>query len=150
MFFNKEKKFDKKFNDHIKSMVEVSFEYVGWNEKEIDHIYIFGSTEESSFFTFFYSIKGNIVERHKVNDYLVQKCNIKPSQQTAADMIGLKDLIAIMELFEKYKKEVPTILKIRYDTHSTKVDTNLSYEKRLIGTELGPADLLSEWIESLT
>lgn len=34
-------------------MVEISFEYVDWNEKEIDYIYIFGSTEESNFFTFF-------------------------------------------------------------------------------------------------
>jgi hypothetical protein len=52
-------------NSHIKSMLEACFEYVEFNDKEVDAIYVLCSAETSYYFTFFFSINGNIVKSIK-------------------------------------------------------------------------------------
>lgn len=131
-------------------MVEISFEYVEWNEQEVDSIHILCSTEESIFFTFFYSINGNVVARHKVNGYLNKKADITKSLQSAADKIGIKDLQNIIALFTDNNQEVPNLIKISYYPPTKKFETDFDYKKRLTGTDLMEEDLVEEWMISLS
>ena len=126
-----ENEFETQLNRHIKSMIEISFEFVDWNENEIERIYVLCSTEGSNFFTFFYSIRGVIVKRHLVNSYLKKKCNVEPAKQISSDRIGLKDLRSIVDLFKLYDKEIPMLIKIDFNILTSNMNMELSYEKRL-------------------
>lgn len=135
---------------NIKSMIEISFEYAGWNKDEIDAIYIFCSTEESFFFTFFFSVKGLIVERHKINDHLTRKCNTSIEQQFATDKIGGENLQKIVDLFKTEEEEVPSSIRVVYHPSTEKMNVKFDYQKRIEGTDLMEEDLVEDWISSLT
>ena len=142
-------KFDVKLNEYLKSMIEVSFEYIGWNKEEVDSIHILCSTEESIYFHFFYSIGGNILERHKVNNYLKVKCNDSEEHQIAADNIGISDLEQIISLFKAENREIPFSIKITYLPATNKMESIFDYESKLLGSDLMEEDLLQQWIKSL-
>jgi hypothetical protein len=58
-------------------------------------------------------------------------------------------LEAIASLFKRENKEVPKLIKITYYPSTQKMNTDFSYDNRLIGTELMGEDLVMQWIEEL-
>lgn len=134
----------------LKSMIEVSFEYAGWNDREIDSIYVFNSTEEGNYFTFFFKIKELLVDRHEVNNHLDKSCDVSETQQFAADDIGLKNLLNIVDLLQGANQPIPTRLTIEFSPKTNKMISDFNYEKRLVGTDLMESDLENEWKEKLS
>ena len=60
--------FDKKFQELFTKMVEISFEYVNRNVKEVEGIYIYNAMEGGEYcYNVFYKINNNIVESHELN-----------------------------------------------------------------------------------
>lgn len=133
----------------IKSMIEIAFEYAGFNDQEIDKIYIFNSTEESIFFHFFYRINGQIVKKHKINDCLNTNCDTSPERQSSALNIGMDNLKTIIELFKEKKLEVPKRIKIEYSIKTNKMSSNYYYDNKLLDTDLMEEDLMKEWMKNL-
>lgn len=138
-----------RIKSHIKSMIEISFEYTGWNKEEVDHIFIFCSTEESLFFTVFYSINGILTERHRINEFLKKKCNTSELQQFAVDKIGLDNLEMIVSCFKTNSLEIPTVLKITYIPLSKEFNFEFDYQANLTGNDLIEEDLVEMWMKSL-
>lgn len=141
--------FEEKLKTYLSSMIEVVFEYVGNNKEEVDEIYIFCSTEESLFFQFFYSINGQIVKKHKVNDLLILKCDTSKERQFSVLDIGMEDLSGIVSLFNGSQKDVPKSIKISYKPLTKEMDTHFIYDNRLIGTDLMEENLVEDWISLL-
>lgn len=133
----------------IKSMIEIAFEYAGFNEQEVDDIYIFNSTEEGHFFHFFYGINGQIVKKHKINEVIKTKCDTSPEQQSAALAIGMKSLKSIVNLFTEKHLEVPKRIQVEYSIRTHHMKSNYFYDNKLLNTDLMDVDLMNEWIETL-
>ena len=53
--------FDEKLNKHLRSMIEIAYEYVNWNDKEVKNIFIFGNIEEMLQFDFCYLIENSML-----------------------------------------------------------------------------------------
>ncbi len=140
-------KFDEKLNEHLKSMIEIAYEYVNWNDKEVKNIFIFGNIEAMLHFDFCYLIDNNIVEKHDVGNYL-KNVNTDDSIQINALDIGLKDLQDIEEHFANDKRDIPTRLYIVYSPNNG-MDCKISYDEKLKNSELVGDDLFMKWIEEL-
>lgn len=133
----------------LKSMLEIAFEYCGFNEEEVENIYVFNSAEEGEYFTFSYRIKGKVVERHLINELLDKKVDVSPDRQTEADEIGLENLHEIMKTFEQRKLDIPTVITIEYSIANQDFKADFGYEQKLIGTDLLPEDIEEQWRNQL-
>jgi hypothetical protein len=139
---------DEKIIPEIKSMLEAAFEYSGFSD-EIETIYVFNSTEEAYLFSFFFRLNDQIAERHELNLFLEKKCDTSPERQSSSDDIGLENLRAIAGKFKAENLEVPTRITIEYFPKTQTMSTNLSYEQKLVNSDLMEEDLIKEWMESL-
>jgi len=138
---------EERINSNLMSMIKISAEYVNWNNKEISNIYIFCSTVEGVYFSFFNLINKEIVQRHKVNEYLNLKCDI--SKQGAALEVGINDLEEIIITFNKLEKKIPALIKLTYDFNSEKYNIDFDYEDFLTKSDLTEEDLEEKWMEEL-
>jgi hypothetical protein len=131
-------------------MVEIAFEYVGRNKEEVDCIYIYASMEDDSiFYNTFYSIKGNIVKAHKVNDYLSNN-PATPEMNKKLLKIGTDFLDETSELFENHNREVPTLMKMTYKPKTKTFDNDIHYEKYFSDhLERTEVDGFNEWFEEM-
>jgi hypothetical protein len=141
--------FDRELNKLFKSMIEVAFEYVNFNEEEVKIIYIFCSLEEGYYFDFFYNINNTIVKKHQVNEVLEKKSKITDEKQLAALDIGLAEIAILEKLFKDDNNEIPKQVKLNYSISEDKYISNISYEQKLIGTEKMDTDLRDDWIKEL-
>ncbi|MGB6036313.1 MAG: immunity protein YezG family protein [Cryomorphaceae bacterium] len=138
-----------KIGEKIQSMVEICAEYVGFDTAGVDNIYIFTTIEESQYVNFCFRIKGEIIKKHRVNDFLVRKVNVDPSaQKSVLDMCN-EEVVSIKEVFKKEGRELFKHLKIAYDTKTKKMNSSFDYDSLLIGTELTPHDIEEKWLDSL-
>lgn len=142
--------FDVELRGLFKSMLDIAFEYVNFNDKEVTEIYVFCSTEISLYFTFFYRIHETVLDRHLINEKLHKKCDISSDKQFEADDFGLIDLNKFVALFKSAGREVPTIIKLSFSVVNQKFDTNLSYDHLLANSELMATDLSDQWLEDLS
>ncbi len=140
---------DSLIDDHIKSMLEACYEYSNWNDDEIDDIYIFCSTEEGLFPTWFYRIDSKIVKAHELNNYVKLKCDTSHQGQRKVLTILADHLFDIDNEYEAQQREMPTRIKISYNLKNNKFNVDLDYKKELIGTELTDHDLLEKWMDEL-
>ena len=63
------KTFESGYEKLTKELVELCFEYVKYDSKNVEEIFIFFSTEfETIWFNVFYKINNQILEKHKVGD----------------------------------------------------------------------------------
>src|SRR5690606_35966973 len=105
------KSFESEFEKLTKQLVEVCFEYVNYDSKNVDEIFIYCSTECSAiWFDTFFRINGSIVERHKVGD----KYEITDQKQLSLVKVSNKIIQQLIDNFKKYSKEIPTEIKIVY------------------------------------
>ena len=141
---------EKHMVSHLKSMLEIAFEFVNFDTSQVEMIYVFCSTEEGYMFDFFYSIDGKIMQRHQVNNVLKQSIDSSDEKQFFCLETGNKDLLSCVDKFEKKGEEVPTRIMVSYAVKNEKINIDFSYEKRLIGTDLMADDLLTEWITELS
>ena len=145
------KDFDSKFSKIITEMVEIAFEYVDYNEKEIDTIYIYGSMEDYSFFyNVFYRVNGQLTELHKLNDISKEQYDLSDERTFGLLELGNKYLQEIKKLFIEDEREVPTQMKMVYYPKTKKFSTDISYEPYWSNnTELLPDDIFLQWYKEI-
>lgn len=127
------KVFEDYFSELQADMVSICLEYVF---DRANKIYIYCSYEEGLVSNdFFYNINGKIVERHKLNDTLVNEENdadfsfdISVDRQKAVVKIINGDINEMIKLFKEYDREMPTEIKMVYDVKANKLMADFKYE----------------------
>lgn len=127
----------KLFEDYLSQlqadMVSICLEYVF---ERANKIYIYCSHEEGLVSNdFFYNINGKIVERHKLNDALVNEegnanfsYDISGDRQKAVVKIINQNIKELIKLCRKYDREMPTEIKIVYDVQANKLAADYKYD----------------------
>ncbi|NQY30692.1 MAG: DUF600 domain-containing protein [Flavobacteriaceae bacterium] len=120
---------DKKFQELFTKMVEISFEYVNRNVKEVDSIYIYNAMEDGEYYyNVFYKINNSLVKSHEVNQVSVDQYDISDDRSFGMLCLGGDTLEEIEELFTEHNREIPTLMKMYYNPKSGEFDNNISYE----------------------
>lgn len=146
------KVFEDYFSELQADMVSICLEYV---ENRAEKIYIYCSCEERVLSSdFFYCIKGNIKERHKLNDNMdkYNDCiyDTSPERQDAVLDILIQDTKKIMSLCKQYKREMPTEIKLIYDVNKNSLKAEYKYDLVYSNDPIKTADdMAMEWFESI-
>ncbi|KWW21742.1 hypothetical protein AS888_04345 [Peribacillus simplex] len=127
------KVFEDYFSELQADMVSICLEYVF---ERANKIYIYCSHEEGLVSNdFFYNINGKIVERHKLNDALVNEegnanfsYDISVDRQKAVVKIINQNIKELIKLCRKYYREMPTEIKIVYDVQANKLAADYKYD----------------------
>lgn len=139
--------FDEKFQDLFTNMVEIAFEYVERNQKEIETIYIFGSMENNTlFYNVFYKINGHMVKIHKINTVSKQQYDISDDRVFKLLKLGKEYLKATITLFKQANRQVPTLMKMVYSPPSGKFNNDISYDLHYSNDDKKMvSDVFNEW-----
>ncbi len=127
------KVFEDYFSELQADMVSICLEYVF---DRANKIYIYCSYEEGLISNdFFYNINGKIVERHKLNDALINVENkddfsydTSVVRQKAVVKIINEDIKEMIKLCKEYNREMPTEIKLVYDVKANKLTADYKYE----------------------
>lgn len=139
--------FEDKFMEVQVSMISLALEYV---QNQADRIYIYAIADSLYSFNLFYEIKGNIVHKHLVNDYLLKDSHVDISLQTALLKEGVKDVKSMLDVCQEYDREHPTEMWLIYDAQKNSLDSRYSYEGRYDkDEELLPRLEFERWIEEV-
>lgn len=142
--------FDADFQKLFTEMIEIAFEYVNKNSREVDTVYVIGLIESGYSYEPFYQINGNLVELHKVNT--VSKMQYDISRDRAFSMLKLgTDLLEKIEnLFQNDNREVPTMLKLFYYPKTGRFNSNFSYGKNFTNSKTKTAqDVSEDWFNEI-
>ncbi|WP_128102972.1 DUF600 domain-containing protein [Paenibacillus sp. DCT19] len=119
------KLFEDYFSELQSDIVSICLEYV---DKRADVIYICSYHELGEYgMDVFYKINDVFVEKHKVNE-IYSEIVVSEERQYAVLRIGNEDLLKIINLFEKYNREMPTEMKLTYDVIKNKLEATYSYD----------------------
>lgn len=143
---------DKVFEDEFTliqtDMIEVCEKYA---DDKADIVYVYASYEDDTISCdYFYRIGTCLVERHKLND--ISDHNYDTSIERQRECMGalVEDMQKLIMLCKEYNKEMPTEIKLIYDTHNNKMDANYSYEEKYCFDEIKTADdIAEEWFEEI-
>lgn len=92
--------FDAKFQKLTTEIVEIAFEFINYNDEEVDIIFVYGSMENlNPFFNLFYKINGTLIELHKINSVLKKQCDASSDKMFDLLDLGVEYLEKIAELF---------------------------------------------------
>ena len=139
--------FEDKFMEVQVSMISLAMEYV---QNKADKIFIYAIADSLYSFNLFYEIKGNIVHKHLVNDYLPKDSQVDISLQTALLKEGIKDVEAMIDVCQEYNREYPTEMWLIYDAKKNRLDSRYSYEGRYDkDEELLPRLEFEKWFEEV-
>jgi len=126
-----EKVFEDYFSELQADMVSICLEYAS---KKADMIYIYCSSEANIISSnFFYCINGILVRKHKLNEALnaYEKGSLydtSGNRQSAALNFINEDIEKIKELCEKYKRKMPTEMKLIYNVKKNSLVSNYKYD----------------------
>ena len=121
------KKFEDKFMEVQASMIALAIEYV---QNQAEKVYIYAIADSLYSFNLFYKIKGNIVHKHLVNDFLPKDSHVDTSLQTVLLKEGIKDVESMLVVCQEYNREHPTEMWLIYDAQKNSLDSRYSYEGR--------------------
>ncbi len=139
--------FDVQFLALSEDIVSSVFEYVNYDENEVEKIFLFGSIEQGQyFFDFFFKIKNAIVHAHQVNNILSNKVSVSPDSQKGVLNDGVVFLEKAEALFLAHKRAVPTIFKMTYDPKTNNFENNMEYDLQYTNDEeLFITDVFDMW-----
>lgn len=146
------KVFEDYFSELQADMVSICLEYV---EGRAEKIYIYCSCEERVLSSdFFYCIKGQIKERHKLNDDINRNnkyiYNTSSERQDIVLDILIKDIKRIMSLCNEYGREIPTEIKLIYDVEKNSLKAEYRYDLVYSNDPIKTADdIAMEWFEKI-
>ena len=119
------KTFEDMFSDIQTDIVQICLEYV---INKADKIYIYASFEENTISCdYFYDISGNKVERHKLN-LIDGSYDTSVQRQKMCVNILTDDMKQLIALCQKYKRDIPTEIKLIYDVKSNSLNADYKYE----------------------
>ena len=141
------KKFEDKFMEVQASMISLAMEYV---HNQAEKVYIYAIADSLYSFNVFYKIRGNIVHKHLVNDFLPRKSHIDTSLQSLLLKEGVKDVKSMLDVCQEYNREHPTEMWLIYDAKKNSLDSRYSYEGRYDkDEELLPSLEFEKWFEEV-
>ncbi|CAH2463207.1 MULTISPECIES: immunity protein YezG family protein [Bacillus] len=145
------KEFEEKFSELQSDMISICMEYV---EDRADKVYVYASCEEDVISSsFFYLINNKYVECHKVNDALEDgdgKYDVSPKRMFMVLRILCEDIEKIEELCKEYERDMPTEMKLIYDTESGRFKAEYKYDLIYTHDEIKTADhIADEWFEEV-
>ena len=139
--------FEDKFMEVQASMISLAMEYV---QNQAEKVYIYAIADSLYSFNLFYKIKGNIVHKHLVNDFLPTKSHIDTSLQSLLLKEGVKDVKSMLDVCQEYNREHPTEMWLIYDAKKNSLDSRYSYEGRYDkDEELLPSLEFEKWFEEV-
>lgn len=123
--------FDTEFQRLTTEMVEIAFEYIGFNKEEVDGIYIYASMEFGIYFyNAFFKINNQLIEKETVNSVLLNKTDTSSQVIQSLLSIGGAALMDFSDVFENDSREVPTLLKMVYQPKNGGFDCDIIYESQ--------------------
>ena len=144
----------KNFEDQLMElqadMVDICLEYV---EDDAEKVYIYCSDEDGMTSAgYFYKLNGQVVDRHLLNTVSTGKqYDVSPDLQSEVVDVLLEDIMKIKSLCEKYKRPMPTEMKMIYDAQTRRLDVDYKYDLQFSNTEdLLPDDLECAWMQELS
>ena len=94
--------FEDKFMEIQIDMISLAMEYV---HNQAEKVYIYAIADSLYSFNVFYKIKGNIVHKHLVNDFLPTKSHIDTSLQSLLLKEGVKDVKSMLDVCQLLRSE---------------------------------------------
>ena len=142
-----QQEFDISFQEITKEMVEIAFEWVDFNKTEIDCVYVFGSIEEGTLlYKKFYKVNGQVVQAHKVNTVSGISFNLDGERESALLRLGTAALRKLHNLFIAMNKDIPTLVKMKYQPKTGNFECKLSYELQYsYSDDRSYVDVYDEW-----
>lgn len=139
--------FEDKFMEVQASMISLAMEYV---QNQAEKVYIYAIADSLYSFNLFYKIKGNIVHKHMVNDFLPKNSQVDISLQSILLKEGVKDVKSMLDVCQEYGREHPTEMWLIYDAQKNSLDSRYSYEGRYDkDEELLPRLEFEKWFEEV-
>lgn len=142
--------FEDCFSELQTDMVDICLEYV---DDRADEIYIYCCNENGMLTSdYFYNIDGNILMKNKLNDLSTNdiEYNISIERQGVILDILIKDIEEIEALCLKYKREIPTEIKLIYNVKENSLKAEYKYENVWSDDpEKLPQDVVEEWFEEI-
>ncbi|WP_291584021.1 hypothetical protein [Clostridium sp. UBA6640] len=145
------KVFEDYFSELQADMVSICLEYV---ENRAQKIFIYCSFEDGLISSdFFYKVDNFILERNNLNDIVnegQEKYNVTIDRQIAVMDIINEDIEKIYKLCNKFKKDVPTEIKLIYDVEKNSLKAEYKYDLVYSNDPVKTADdIAMEWFEAI-
>jgi len=145
------KVFEDYFSELQVDMVSICLEYV---DNRAEKIYIYCSFEEGVVSSdYFYNINGNILERHKLNEALInteKEYDTSVERQKGVIKILNSDIKSMLKLCKEYQREMPTEIKLVYDVLKNSLKAEYKYDLVYSNDPVKTADdIAMEWFEAL-
>ena len=100
----------------------------------------------------FFNIDGKVIERNNLNEEANNAYRYDTSEDRQKMLLNIisEDIERIYKLCTKYKREMPTEIKLVYDVKKNSLTANYVYENLWINsdTKLG-LDIFNEWFEEI-
>jgi hypothetical protein len=139
--------FEDKFMEVQVSMISLALEYV---QDQADKIYIYAIADSLYSFNLFYEIKGKVVHKHLVNNFLADDSQVDIGLQSILLREGIKDVENMINICQEYGREHPTEMWLIYDAQTNSLDSRYSYEGRYDkDEELLPRLEFEKWFEEV-
>ena len=134
--------FEDKLSEIQKDMISLALELT---EDKIDTAYIYGSYENNSLsFNSFFAQDNKVYTINKLDQLGIE--NLTEDRMFQYLDIGINDFKRFITLFQEYKKQAPTQLKLVYDNVNKKANAKYSYEIFYSNSDLlTPEDIFMEW-----
>ncbi|GAA0086284.1 DUF600 family protein [Clostridium sp. CTA-7] len=145
------KVFEDYFSELQADMVSICLEYV---DNRAEKIYIYGSFEEGVLSSdYFYNINGKVLERHKLNDALInteKKYDTSVERQKSVIKILNTDIKSMLKLCKEYQREMPREIKLVYDVLKNSLRAEYEYDLVYSNDPVKTADdIAMEWLERI-
>ncbi|MFE4351773.1 immunity protein YezG family protein [Peribacillus butanolivorans] len=145
------KEFEDIFSELQADMISICMEYV---EDRADKVYVYASCEEGIISSsFFYLINNKYVKSHKLNDALEngdEKYDVSTERGFMVLDIINDNVEKIKVLCKEYERDMPTELKLIYDTKSGKLQAEYKYDLVYTNDDIKTAHhLANEWFEEI-
>ena len=143
--------FDKEFKQLCTEMVEIAYEFVDYNEEEVDTIYTYCTMEANIIsYNVFYRINGELVRLSKINTVSNMQYDISKEKMFQLLGIGVDYLDKIEQLFIADEREVPTQMKMVYFPKTGEFDNQISYYLHFSqSSDLLSDDIFEQWFEEV-
>ncbi len=143
----------KVFEDYFSQLqADMTEACLAYTEGRAEKLFIYCSCEDNVIAAdFFCQINGMTVKKHKLNDALKtgeQACDVSLGKQKAAVSTLNEKVKAIRELCLQYHRDMPTQIKLVYDTVPNKLRADYEYESVLgKNADLTIHDVVDAWYQ---
>lgn len=145
--------FENKLKGIYSDMIDICLEYV---DDKADKVYIYGSCEAGSLSSdFFYCIDGEVRKKNNLNKPILCSnrgfiYDTSEDRQSQVLNILIEDIQKLKRLHDKFKKDMPTEIKLVYNVKTKELTTKFKYEEIYLSSDtLLPLHISNEWFNQV-